>query len=401
MFASRFDTLPSSPFPRLTSLLADTAPGADPVDMAIGEPKHAPPAFVKDIIAEHFSDFTRYPPALGSTELRAAIAAWSRRRYGIGELIDPERNLVPLCGTREGLFGIALVTVPEWQGGTRNAVLIPNPFYQCYATAAVAAGAEPVYLPTSLETNFLPDLDAIDRDLLDRTSLFYLCTPANPQGTVASLDYIKRLVSMAREHDFTVLFDECYSEIYLDTPPPGALQAAADLGDGLANVLSFNSLSKRSSLAGLRSGVCMGDPDIVASFLKFRNLAAPQLAYPIQAASAAVWSDEDHVIENRALYQGKIRSAQQILGEDFGFYAPPGGFFLWLDMSEFGGGEQAAQTLWRKEGIRVLPGSYLARPEPDAGDDPYGKYVRIALVHDLETCSDVLRRMAAVFAAAA
>lgn len=401
MFASRFDNLPASPFPRLTALLEGTPPGAEPVDMAIGEPKHAPPAFVKDIISEHFADFTRYPPALGSAELRDAIAAWTRRRYDTGDLIDPERNVVPLCGTREGLFAIALLTVPEWRGGQRNAVLIPNPFYQCYATAAVAAGAEPVYLPTRSDTNFLPDLDALDRDLLDRTSLFYLCTPANPQGTVASLDYIKRLISMAREHGFTVLFDECYSEIYLDTPPAGALQGADALGEGLGNVLSFNSLSKRSSLAGMRSGVCMGDPEIVASFLKFRNLAAPQLAFPIQAASAAVWSDEDHVVENRTLYQNKIRAAQQVLGEDFGFYAPPGGFFLWLDMSDCGGGEAAAQALWREEGIRVLPGSYLARPESGAEQDPYGKYVRIALVHDLETCTDVLTRMAAVFAAGA
>lgn len=399
MFASRFDNLPSSPFPRLTSLLGDLKPGADPVDMAIGEPKHAPPGFVRDIITEHFADFTRYPPALGSSALRDAVAQWTRRRYGIGELIDPERNLVPLCGTREGLFGIALLTVPEWQGGTRNAVLIPNPFYQCYATAAVAAGAEPVYLPTRRETDFLPDLGTIDRGLLDRTSLFYLCTPSNPQGTVASLDYIERLISMAREHDFTVLFDECYSEIYLDTPPPGALQAAARLGDGLANVLSFNSLSKRSSLAGLRSGICMGDPDIVESFLKFRNLAGPQLSYPIQAASAAVWSDEDHVVRNRDLYRDKIVAAEQILGGAFDFYAPPGGFFLWLDMSECGGGEAAARALWREEGVRVLPGGYLARPEAGADEDPYGKYVRIALVHDLETCSDVLRRMAALFAA--
>lgn len=398
MFASRFDSLPPSPFPRLTALLADDAPGRTPVDMAIGEPKHAPPGFIKQILADHFSDYTRYPPALGSAELRTAIAAWTDRRYATGELVDPERNIVPLCGTREGLFAIALLTVPEWSGGVRSAVLIPNPFYQCYATAAVAAGAEPVYLPTGRETGFLPDLDRLDPDLLERTSLFYLCTPSNPQGTVASMDYLKRLIGLAREHHFTILFDECYSEIYLDTPPPGALEAAAGLGEGLSNILVFNSLSKRSSLAGMRSGFCIGDGDIVASFLKFRNLAAPQLAFPVQAASAAAWNDEAHVRENRALYQEKIRAAASILGDSFGFYSPPGGFFLWLDMSACGGGLEAARTLWRTEGIRVLPGKYLARVEAGA-DDPYEKYVRIALVHDLETCNDVLRRMAAALAA--
>lgn len=398
MFASRFDILPPSPFPRLTELLADLEPGATPVDMAIGEPKHAPPAFVKDILSASFSDFNRYPPALGSAGLRQAIADWTQRRYGTADLVDPNRNIVPLCGTREGLFGIALLTVPEWRGGERTAVLIPNPFYQCYATAAVAAGAEPVYLPTRLETDFLPDLDALDADLLQRTSLMYLCTPANPQGTIASIDYLKRLIGLAREHDFTVLFDECYSEIYLDAPPPGALEAAAQLGGGLANVLSFNSLSKRSSLAGMRSGFCIGDADIVASFLKFRNLAAPQLPYPVQAASAAVWSDEEHVVHNRSLYQEKIRSAQNILGTKFGFYPPPGGFFLWLDMAEHGGGEAAARKLWADAGVRVLPGAYLARDEPGT-QDPYSRFVRIALVHDLETCNDVLTRMLAVLAA--
>lgn len=366
--------------------------------MAIGEPKHAPPEFVKTILDAHFSEYTRYPPALGRAELRTAIAAWTDRRYATGELVDPERNIVPLCGTREGLFSIALLTVPEWSGGTRNAVLIPNPFYQCYATAAVAAGAEPVYLPTRRETGFLPDLDRLDNDLLQRTSLFYLCSPANPQGTVASPAYLEQLIGLAREHQFTVLFDECYSEIYLDTPPTGGLEIAAGLGAGLANILVFNSLSKRSSLAGMRSGFCIGDGDIVTSFLKFRNLSAPQLAYPVQAASAAAWNDEDHVQRNRTLYQEKIRAAETILGDNFGFYPPPGGFFLWLDMSACGGGVEAARTLWRKTGIRILPGTYLAREE-GSSHDPYEKFVRIALVHDLETCNDVLRRMTAALVA--
>lgn len=397
MFVSRFDSLPPSPFPRLTELLCDLKPGADPVDMAIGEPKHAPPAFVRDVIDRHFSEFNRYPPALGSAELRQAIADWTVRRYGT-DSVDPSANVVPLCGTREGLFGIALLTVPAYEGGTRKAVLIPNPFYQCYATAAVAAGAEPVYLPTRRESNFLPDLDALDEDLLARTALMYLCTPSNPQGTVASREYLQRLIGLARAYGFTVLFDECYSEIYLDDPPVGALEAARDTGGGLANVLSFNSLSKRSSLAGIRSGFCIGDADIVRSFLKFRNLAAPQLPFPVQAASAAAWADEEHVVRNRELYREKIRAADSILSGRFGFYMPPGGFFLWLDMAEAGGGEAAARTLWEKEGIRILPGAYLARDEPGA-EDPYGRFVRIALVHDLETCSDVLTRMKAALAA--
>ena len=397
MFASRFDSLPPSPFPRLTALLSGTEPGEPPIDMAIGEPKHDPPEFVREILNSHFADYTRYPPALGTEELRRSISDWADRRYGIGGLVDPDRNIAPLCGTREGLFAIALLTVPEWSGGERPAVLIPNPFYQCYATAAVAAGAEPVYLATRRDDNFLPSLDALEPALLDRTALMYLCTPANPQGTVASEAYLDRLIVLARAHDFTVLFDECYSEIYLDQPPPGALQAAARSGDGLSNVLVFNSLSKRSSLAGLRSGFCAGDREIVASFLKFRNLAAPQLPFPVQAASAAAWRDEDHVVKNRALYQAKIKIAADILSGQFGFYAPPGGFFLWLDMAAHGGGEAAAKTAWQKVGIRMLPGTYLAREEAGSADD-YDRYVRVALVHDADTTEQALGKLAAALA---
>ena len=397
MFASRFDSLPPSPFPRLTALLAGTDPGEPPIDMAIGEPKHDPPHFVREILDGHFADYTRYPPALGTKDLREAISNWTDRRYGIDGLVDPDRNIAPLCGTREGLFGIALLTVPEWSGGQRPAVLIPNPFYQCYATAAVAAGAEPVYFATRREDAFLPNLDALEPELLDRTALMYLCTPANPQGTVASEAYLDRLIGLARAHDFTVLFDECYSEIYLGTPPPGALQAAARSGDGLSNVLVFNSLSKRSSLAGLRSGFCAGDGEIVESFLKFRNLAAPQLPFPVQAASAAAWRDEQHVTENRALYQAKIKIAADILSGQFGFYAPPGGFFLWLDMSAHGRGEAAAKTAWREAGIRMLPGTYLAREEAGSSDD-YDRYVRVALVHDVDTTRQALGKLAAALA---
>jgi aspartate/methionine/tyrosine aminotransferase len=393
MYANRFDSLPPSPFPRLTQLLAAAAPGEEPLDLAIGEPKHAPPPFLRDALDAHFGDYNRYPPALGSADLRAAIADWIATRYSAPGIVDPERHVIPVCGSREGLFNIALVCVPESGGaGPRPAVLMPNPFYQCYAVAAVAAGAEPVYLDTPRAQGFLPDLDALDEALLERTALFYFCSPANPQGAIAALEDLKRLIVLARRFDFTVLFDECYSEIYLDEPPPGAIEAVRDLGGSLDHVVIFNSLSKRSNLAGLRSGFCVGDADILAAYLKFRNLAAPQLPLPVQAASAVCWRDEAHVHANRARYQAKIRDAQTVLGGRFGFYPPPGGFFLWLDMSAHGGGEAAALTAWRGAGLRILPGAYLAR-QPQRGADENAAYVRIALVHDEALTADALRRL--------
>ena len=372
--------------------MAAHEPGAEPIDLAIGEPKHAPPGFLRDILNDHFGEFNRYPPAHGTSELRQAIAEWADRRYGAGGIIDPEQHIVPLCGSREGLFNIAVLCVPEASGGQRPVVLMPNPFYQCYAVGATAAGAEPVYLETPRAKGFLPDIDALDDDLLQRTSLLYFCSPANPQGAVASLEELKKLITLARQHDFTILFDECYSEIYLPPPPPGALDAARELGGGLENIVIFNSLSKRSNLAGLRSGFCIGDSDILSAFLKFRNLAAPQMPLPLQAVSAAAWGDETHVEENRTLYQDKIHAASRILADRFGYYAPAGGFFLWLDMSAHGGGEQAALTAWRKAGLRVIPGAYLAR-EPAEGPNENAAYVRVALVHEAARTVIALERL--------
>ncbi len=392
MFATRFDVLPPSPFPRLAQLLAPIEPEAEPIDLGIGEPKHAPPAFLKETLQNHFFEFNRYPPAAGQPELRQAIAKWAERRYGAGDIVDPDRHIIPLCGSREGLFNIALLCIPEPTDGLRSAVLMPNPFYQCYGVGAVAAGAEPVYLATPRQQGFLPDVQGLDEDLLARTAMLYFCSPANPQGAVAPIETLKEVILLAREHNFVVLFDECYSEIFLSAPPPGALDAVRELGGELDNVLIFNSLSKRSNLAGLRSGFCIGDADIIASFLKFRNLVAPQMPLPLQAVSAAAWNDEAHVVENRKLYQEKIKAAAEIMGEQFGFYAPEGGFFLWLDMSAYGGGETAAKRLWKKAGLRVVPGEYLAR-DPGTGRNENADFVRVALVHEKDLTITALSRM--------
>ncbi len=350
------------------------------------------PEFVGDILARSLADFSRYPPAHGTEDLRTAIADWVSRRYGVTGLVDPALNIIPVSGTREALYNIAPVIIPE-NAHPQPAVLIPNPFYQTYATAAVSAGAEPVLLAATRETGHLPDLGSLSPDLLARTAAFYLCTPANPQGVAASMEYLKKAIGLAREHSFTLLVDECYSELYSEAPPPGAVQAAAEMGEGLSNIVVFNSLSKRSNLAGLRSGFCAGDASIMASFLKFRNIAAPQMPLPVQAVSAAAWADEQHVDASRNLYCQKYAMAADIVRDLSNDPAPTSGMFLWLDIGDRDA-EQTALNLWSISGVKVIPGTYLALDMPD-GSNPGTGYIRIALVHDLSTTRDALTRIAA------
>ena len=401
MLNPRLDLLSDYPFTKLRALLdaEPLSPDLKPLNLSIGEPQHAMPDFVVTELTADLSSLSRYPTANGSPDLRAAIAAWLKRRYHLPDaLIDPERQIVPLNGTREGIYMIAQVVVPEKKAGGRPLVLMPNPFYQTYVGAAVSVGAEPYFVPATAENGFLPDFAALPRDILARTALVYLCSPANPQGTVASLDYLTRLIELAREHDFVIAFDECYAEIYDQVPPPGGLEAAMALSggkvtpDALKNVVVFHSLSKRSSVPGLRSGFCAGDAAITQAFIKLRNYGCAGLMMPVVQASAALWRDEAHVEAKRALYRQKFDIAQSIIGNRFGFFRPPGGFYLWLDV---GDSEAAALRLWREAGIRTLPGSYLTRPE-NGGEKAGKPYLRIALVSDLESTRTALQRFSNV-----
>ncbi len=394
--SDRFDSVPASPFRRLAELIGDQRPGQEPIVMTVGEPGHAIPAFVIDIIKQHQADFRKYPPGDGTPMVREAIANWLTRRFDLDKgTIDPDRHVLPLCGTREGLFSIPLIVVPLDGGEQKPKVIIPNPFYHSYAGAAVAAGAEPHFVTAGKETEFLPDLDDLSTETLQATACFFLCTPANPQGAIADIDYLKKAILLARKHNFTLLVDECYSEIYDRIKPAGALEAAVQLGQGFANLLVFNSLSKRSNLAGLRVGLCAGDEALIARFLKYRNLGAPQIPLPLLAAAAVTWADEAHVIANRKLYQTKIDIAEDILKDRFGFYRPPGGFFLWLDVSELGGGEKATLKFWSEAGVKTLPGGYLSRTG-STGINPGENYVRIALVQSETATQDALERIANV-----
>ena len=392
MLNPRLQDLAPSPFARLDALLAGIAPGGDVISMSIGEPTHAPPAFVAEVLHDNAHLLGSYPPTAGTQAFREAAAGWLARRYGLpGAMIDPAAHITSLSGTREGLFMMPQVVVPAAAGNARAAVLIPDPFYHSYAGAAVAAGAEPVYLTCRSEDGFLPGLD-IAPELLDRCAAFYLCTPANPHGAAVDMEYLTTLIGLARKHDFVLLADECYTEIYTGAPPAGVLQACGRMGGDLANVMSFHSLSKRSNVPGLRSGFAVGDARLMDAFIALRSYAAAVPSHTVLAASAALWRDDAHVEENRALYREKFDAAERIIGNRFGFYRPDGGFFLWLDV---GDGEAATRTLWAEAGVRVLPGGYMSGAANGHANsaDPY---IRVALVHDTNTVSRALHAMAEV-----
>ncbi|KIL97852.1 N-succinyl-L L-diaminopimelate aminotransferase alternative [Paramagnetospirillum magnetotacticum MS-1] len=388
---ARLDGLPDYPFARLAKLLGGPA-RPDSIVMSIGEPQHRPPALVAEVLAANASLWGKYPPANGPAELRQAVADWAGRRYGLPQgLIDPEKAVLPVAGTREALYLIAQ-TVCGDRGGQRPLVLLPNPFYQVYAGAAVMAGADPVFVPGADGPASQPDFSTLPPDILDRTALAYVCSPANPQGSVADAALLERQVQTARRHGFVLAVDECYSEIWDKAPPPGVLSICAALGEGLGNVLMFNSLSKRSSVPGLRSGIVVGDEKVIHAFARLRSYGGAATPLPIAAVAAALWRDEAHVRESGDLYRAKLDVAERILGQRFGFYRPAGGFFLWLDV---GDGEAAAVKLWREGDMRVLPGAYLAAEDSEEGN-PGSRFIRVALVHDLATTEAALARLAAI-----
>ena len=386
-FPERFSNLPAYAFPRLRALLDAHAPGGDVVHMTIGEPKHQFPQWVTDIVVENAAGFNSYPANEGTEALRAAITGWIAGRYGVE--LDPAQHVLALNGTREGLYNAAMALIPERKNGKQPVVLAPNPFYQVYMIAAIWVAARPVFVPATAATGHLPDFAGLDADVLNQVSAAYICSPANPQGAVASRDYWAELIGLAEQYDFRIFADECYCEIYRDAPPVGALQVARELGADPERVAVFHSLSKRSNLPGLRAGFVAGGPKTIAAMKQLRAYAGAPLPGPLQAAAAAVWADEAHVVENRALYQEKYAIADRVMGGVQGYMPPEAGFFLWLPVED---GEAAAMKLWTETGIRVLPGAYLAQGKP--GDNPGEGFIRVAMVapkQDMERALIILR----------
>ncbi|AXK82419.1 aminotransferase class I/II-fold pyridoxal phosphate-dependent enzyme [Pseudolabrys taiwanensis] len=382
-----------SPFVRLTELIAGIEPAMPVINLSVGEPQHGVPAFVGPVLAKHIADFGKYPANKGIEPFRKAVASWLGRYFKLPRAVDPENEVLVLNGTREGLFlaAIAATRYVEARAG-KPAMLIPNPFYAAYSAGALAAGCEAVFMPTTRETGFLPDLDALDETLLKRTVAFYLASPSNPQGAVASLAYLEKLAGLARRYGFLVFADECYGELYSHQRPAGMLEAS---GPDFTNVVVFHSLSKRSNLPGMRVGFAAGDKKFLAAFLELRNVAAPQVPVPAQHVAVACYEDDAHVEENRKLYTAKFDLADQIIGDRYGYKRPAGGFFLWLDVSKYGGSEIVTKRLWQEAGVRVVPGRYLARDQAD-GSNPGADYIRVAMVQDKASTAEALHRLVAV-----
>ncbi|WP_455373669.1 aminotransferase class I/II-fold pyridoxal phosphate-dependent enzyme [Limibacillus halophilus] len=390
------------PFVRLERLLRGREPGAHgvagvegPLLLQVGDPKAPPPTMLAETIAANSAGWGGYPPPRGTPDYKKAAAGWALRRFGLpAGFLDPEANILPVPGTREGLFFAITTAIPGPGESEKRKVLIPSPFFHVYAGASVAASGEPLFLPAGPETGFLPDYAALPRKVLDQVAVAILCSPSNPQGAVASREQIAGLIALARRHGFLAIFDECYSELYFDGPPPGALQLAAESGS-LDNVMVFHSLSKRSSAPGLRCGFMAGDAGWIDRFdgaLRFGGAGVP---VPVQAAGAALWRDEAHVEANRAFYARNFDIAERVLGNRFGFRRPAGGFFLWLDV---GDGEAAAIKLWEEAGIRVLPGAYMCVADAE-GNNPGQPYIRVALVHDAAYVEAALEKLVACLAA--
>lgn len=392
----RLARLQPYPFERLRQLFAGVQPPAAlrHINLGIGEPRHAAPPLIRQALDEALADgLAGYPATAGLPLLREACAAWLRRRYGVQA--DAATQVLPTLGSREALFALAQTVIDPARA--QPTVVCPNPFYQIYEGAALLAGAEPHYVPSDAARNFAPRWDQVPEAVWQRTQLVYVCSPGNPTGAVMPLDEWRMLFELSERHGFVIASDECYSEIYFDddAPPLGGLQAAMQLGRGWRNLVMLTSLSKRSSVPGLRSGFVAGDAQLLKSFLLYRTYHGSAMGGAVQAASAAAWGDEAHVRENRRLYRDKFAQVMPILQPVMDVRLPDASFYLWAGVPPAFGGDDAAfaRALYAACHVTVLPGSFLAREA--AGFNPGAGRVRLALVAPVDECVQAARRIAA------
>lgn len=387
----RLELLHAYPFERLARLKAGLTPPAMPhIAMSVGEPQHEPPAFILETLRENLHRLDRYPATLGLPELRAAAAHWLERRFTLpAGAVDPETMVLPVNGTREALFAFVQCLV---DGQADALVLMPNPFYQIYEGAAFLAGARPYYLNTTAANGYLPDLDAVPESVWRRCQLLFLCNPGNPAGAIAPRAYLEHALELAERHDFVIAADECYAEIYLDpaNPPPSLLQASLATGrTKFERAVVFHSLSKRSSVPGLRSGFVAGNPALLSRFLLYRTYHGSAMAVPTQLASVAAWNDDAHALQNRRLYQEKFDRVLPILAPVLNVTRPQGAFYLWPDVG--GDDERFTRELFTSQNLTVLPGSYLARDMD--GVNPGRGRVRISLTASVAQCVEAAERI--------
>ena len=383
------------PFARLREAMRDwtTPAGLQPVHLQIGEPKHATPKIITDALAASLAELSKYPLTAGLPELRQACANWTARRYQ-GVELNPDTEVLPVLGSREALFSFVQALLNPVSDGLTPVVGSPNPFYQIYEGAALLGGGE-IRFANCPAPSFKPDWRSIGENLWRRTQLVFVCSPNNPSGSVLQLDDWKELFDLQDKYGFTIASDECYSEIYFDGEKPiGGLEAAHKLGRGNKGLVMFTSLSKRSSVPGLRSGFVAGDAEILSRFLLYRTYHGSAMGIPVQHASIAAWNDEQHVVENRRLYQEKFDRVLPILQQAFDVKRPDASFYIWLKVP--GGDDLAfAKKLWQEAAIQVLPGRFLAR-DTEYGNPGEG-YVRIALVADVDTCVKAAETIVALY----
>ena len=385
-FPERFENLPLYAFSRLRELLDGVKPGGIEISMTVGEPRHSFPEWVTDIIVQNAEGFNDYPANEGIPELKKEIVDWLQRRYSVS--LDPQKHILALNGTREGLYNSLIALCPEKKNNSRPFVLIPNPFYQVYMASSLTVHAEPYFVEATPQNNHLPDFSAVPKDILLRTAGAYICSPSNPQGAVATCEYWIELLNLAEQYDFTIFADECYSEIYRDQAPNGALEALNKIKANPERLVVFHSLSKRSNLPGLRSGFLATGPENLKRLSQLKSYGGAPLPKPLQYAAAAVWKDEEHVKENRKLYAAKYKLSDDIMSGLAGYSSPEAGFFLWIKVRD---SEKTTLDLWRETGVRVLPGAYLAQEKN--GKNPGQDFIRVALVAQQKITEEALTKI--------
>lgn len=376
----RIKNLPDYPFDQLRSLLSEIKDNRQVIDMSIGQPMHEAPHFIKEIIYKEKDKWKTYPPLIGIPALQNSYLDWLENRFSVEKFFN-ESNILPLSGTREGLFSIAMAL-------NLNRICLPNPFYQVYLGPSLFQSIKKSFLTTNKENNFLLDLKKVKLLLKNNPSIVYFCSPSNPQGKITPYDYLLELIKIVRFYNSVLIVDECYIDIFYDKVPTGMLEVCNNTGKSLSNILIFHSLSKRSNAAGLRSGYVIGDKKIINYFKKLRSYSAPTLPIPIQLASAELWKDKQHVIENRKLYKRKVNHANKVFKSYSLYNSPEAGFFLWLKVKD---GETFTKKLYSKHAIKVMPGKYLAYGK---NNNPGNDYVRIALVHKEKKNNNSLNKIA-------
>ncbi|HEY4069332.1 MAG TPA: succinyldiaminopimelate transaminase [Burkholderiaceae bacterium] len=388
------------PFERLRELTAGVTPNPalKPIGLGIGEPKHATPELIKQVLRDNLKGLASYPATAGEPALREAMAGWLARRYRVK--VDPAMQILPVGGSREALFAIAQTVIDPTRAGAT--VVCPNPFYQIYEGAALLAGAEVAFVNSDPARNFAADWSSVPDEVWARTQLLYVCSPGNPTGAVMPLAEWQRLFELSDRFGFVIASDECYSEIYFrEEPPLGSLEAATALGrSDYQRLIAFTSLSKRSNVPGMRSGFVAGDAALIKAFLLYRTYHGSAMNPVVQQASLAAWNDEAHVASNREQYRTKFREVTPVLAEVMDVALPDAGFYLWADISRYGGGNIAfakgddiafALGLLAQYNVALLPGSLLAREA--GGVNPGAGRIRMALVAPAAECLEAAHRI--------